>query len=459
MLGSVCVFFFFQAEDGIRDAQESRGLGDVYKRQYQRRVRGRVRAMSSSQLVVTAVACLTLGALFSVAFQSRTGADADRFLMLEHQIALMKNGASTSVQNAEVAPDNPVPSQKLKRAGPTSTPQDPKLIAENAALKQELEDARHEIRMSRESSGASTQSWFVKKGQLHTIVAVSGAFAEDGSLKLPTGTNEIWLDIGINAWKTAPKAIKKDFPYMDSPAGQGVFYIGFEPLVEKWAYHVGAAVKGSDFVPLGGLQLGREGCGSVPPVKGVARGTMFPMAVGNFKNQMAEFHVSSIDGCSSLNQQRSTEDLASKGWSTTETGNAVNKGCGNTKELRRVPTISLESILTGWLRGREVEFAHIDVQGAELSVLQSAGASIKQLRRFMIEVPNPDCATLTKGAPSCEEIFSELGVLGFEPEDGVHWNGSRPWKLKRGFSCSAVPWKAWNSQCEFDILFVRKDIK
>eukprot|EP00658_Telonema_sp_P-2_P055503 TRINITY_DN44119_c0_g1_i1.p1 TRINITY_DN44119_c0_g1~~TRINITY_DN44119_c0_g1_i1.p1 ORF type:complete len:102 (-),score=25.37 TRINITY_DN44119_c0_g1_i1:45-350(-) len=31
--GSVCVFFF-QAEDGIRDAQESRGLGDVYKRQH-----------------------------------------------------------------------------------------------------------------------------------------------------------------------------------------------------------------------------------------------------------------------------------------------------------------------------------------------------------------------------------------------------------------------------------------
>eukprot|EP00658_Telonema_sp_P-2_P032250 TRINITY_DN2392_c0_g1_i6.p1 TRINITY_DN2392_c0_g1~~TRINITY_DN2392_c0_g1_i6.p1 ORF type:complete len:164 (+),score=49.27 TRINITY_DN2392_c0_g1_i6:117-608(+) len=36
----VFFFFFFQAEDGIRDAQESRGLGDVYKRQYQRRVRG-----------------------------------------------------------------------------------------------------------------------------------------------------------------------------------------------------------------------------------------------------------------------------------------------------------------------------------------------------------------------------------------------------------------------------------
>ena len=31
--GVLC--FFFQAEDGIRDAQESRGLGDVYKRQEQ----------------------------------------------------------------------------------------------------------------------------------------------------------------------------------------------------------------------------------------------------------------------------------------------------------------------------------------------------------------------------------------------------------------------------------------
>ena len=30
-------FFFFQAEDGIRDLVRSRGLGDVYKRQLQQR--------------------------------------------------------------------------------------------------------------------------------------------------------------------------------------------------------------------------------------------------------------------------------------------------------------------------------------------------------------------------------------------------------------------------------------
>ena len=34
--GIICLcFFFFQAEDGIRDLVRSRGLGDVYKRQPQ----------------------------------------------------------------------------------------------------------------------------------------------------------------------------------------------------------------------------------------------------------------------------------------------------------------------------------------------------------------------------------------------------------------------------------------
>ena len=35
-------FFFFQAEDGIRDLVRSRGLGDVYKRQEEAQYRGRM---------------------------------------------------------------------------------------------------------------------------------------------------------------------------------------------------------------------------------------------------------------------------------------------------------------------------------------------------------------------------------------------------------------------------------
>ena len=33
--GAILLFFFFQAEDGIRDLVRSRGLGDLYKRQGQ----------------------------------------------------------------------------------------------------------------------------------------------------------------------------------------------------------------------------------------------------------------------------------------------------------------------------------------------------------------------------------------------------------------------------------------
>ena len=47
---SVC--FFFQAEDGIRDAQESRGLGDVYKRQIKNLSKGYRQRVGIAQALV-----------------------------------------------------------------------------------------------------------------------------------------------------------------------------------------------------------------------------------------------------------------------------------------------------------------------------------------------------------------------------------------------------------------------
>eukprot|EP00657_Telonema_sp_P-1_P005327 TRINITY_DN22606_c0_g1_i1.p1 TRINITY_DN22606_c0_g1~~TRINITY_DN22606_c0_g1_i1.p1 ORF type:complete len:106 (+),score=44.95 TRINITY_DN22606_c0_g1_i1:42-359(+) len=48
-------FFFFQAEDGIRDLVRSRGLGDVYKRQFVDRVGKRAILMLTSALVLACV--------------------------------------------------------------------------------------------------------------------------------------------------------------------------------------------------------------------------------------------------------------------------------------------------------------------------------------------------------------------------------------------------------------------
>eukprot|EP00658_Telonema_sp_P-2_P041194 TRINITY_DN2945_c0_g1_i1.p1 TRINITY_DN2945_c0_g1~~TRINITY_DN2945_c0_g1_i1.p1 ORF type:complete len:598 (-),score=119.45 TRINITY_DN2945_c0_g1_i1:434-2227(-) len=53
-------FFFFQAEDGIRDAQESRGLGDVYKRQVSTQSTGNRKPSSMPTLRLSLVAGLAI---------------------------------------------------------------------------------------------------------------------------------------------------------------------------------------------------------------------------------------------------------------------------------------------------------------------------------------------------------------------------------------------------------------
>ena len=72
---------FFQAEDGIRDAQESRGLGDVYKRQViyrKEKLRGelvwiervitnrKIEVLYNSNVVAVSYTHLTLPTIYSV---------------------------------------------------------------------------------------------------------------------------------------------------------------------------------------------------------------------------------------------------------------------------------------------------------------------------------------------------------------------------------------------------------
>ena len=69
--------FFFQAEDGIRDAQESRGLGDVYKRQVlvihdtavARRVTGTIRAATAESFELRYPPALQQAALANGTFE------------------------------------------------------------------------------------------------------------------------------------------------------------------------------------------------------------------------------------------------------------------------------------------------------------------------------------------------------------------------------------------------------
>ena len=52
MMFVLSTYFFFQAEDGIRDAQESRGLGDVYKRQFSMNLEAGSRLRPAASLIL-----------------------------------------------------------------------------------------------------------------------------------------------------------------------------------------------------------------------------------------------------------------------------------------------------------------------------------------------------------------------------------------------------------------------
>eukprot|EP00658_Telonema_sp_P-2_P025705 TRINITY_DN20352_c0_g1_i5.p1 TRINITY_DN20352_c0_g1~~TRINITY_DN20352_c0_g1_i5.p1 ORF type:complete len:202 (-),score=42.08 TRINITY_DN20352_c0_g1_i5:144-749(-) len=105
-------FFFFQAEDGIRDAQESRGLGDVYKRQvlegryvypelivkvlYETLASMETHAINDQSHTQAYLDCLAMGAAGTAAGGSATPAYGHLLALWMHQLSTYWPGTSVS---------------------------------------------------------------------------------------------------------------------------------------------------------------------------------------------------------------------------------------------------------------------------------------------------------------------------------------------------------------------------
>jgi len=137
------------------------------------------------------------------------------------------------------------------------------------------------------------------------------------------------------------------------------------------------------------------------------RSILLPFAVGA-PDGYADFHVAKSDGCSSLLPM--TQDVHGSFRSI-----ALHwQKCGKLAAVRRVPHVSLGTILDRWLPGRTIDYLKIDAQGYDLSVVLSAPPSaLARVRALEMEVTSDDVQLPYVGVATCAQIVGNMTALGF----------------------------------------------
>lgn len=126
---------------------------------------------------------------------------------------------------------------------------------------------------------------------------------------------------------------------------------------------------------------------------------VLPIAVSE-RDGHADFHLNSFDSASSLLPM---DESVRRSW----TGGDVLKE----EEVTVVPTARLDTIMR-LLEIAVVDYLKIDAQGADLAVIKSAGARLRDIRKITLEVsvtPRP----LYSGAAMKEEVVDFLKSAGY----------------------------------------------
>ena len=247
-----------------------------------------------------------------------------------------------------------------------------------ADLEAQVSDLQHQLAAVKGAEYERPFWWHETSGALMAAVHVGHAEAADAHNLVPDAYKDrVIIELGANTVYTVSDTLLKKEHFKQH------FVMSFEPLLDKYAAN---------------LAIGRSILRS-PLGRHHARGTMLPFAVGPTEG-MLEFQVSDTDGCASLlNFTGKSPDWGSS------------KGCKRAAELRRVPAVTLHTVL-GWLpAGSEVDFLKVDIQGMDVPAILSAGERIRRIRRMQFEVP----LTLNRqeGVRSCQESIDALAQQGF----------------------------------------------
>mmetsp|Transcript_38413 Transcript_38413/g.88039 ORF Transcript_38413/g.88039 Transcript_38413/m.88039 type:complete len:398 (+) Transcript_38413:62-1255(+) len=232
-----------------------------------------------------------------------------------------------------------------------------------------------------------------------------------GQIPVPREITHIVLEIGCNGhnwlWNNIlPVPVPGIAANVPIANQSHVLLISFEPLLDKYALYL-SHQKRLDALR-GNLVVERPFSPgwSVP-----GRAIVLPLAVGGPPDGDADFSVARSDGCSSLLRINSSKARGT--FSRWSFGMSM---CGQAVSTRRVPVVSLETVLQRWLPGRRIAFIKIDAQGYDVYAARSAGLALNRIDAIQIEMTADKCGLPYHDAPSCTEAvlqMSELGTPGF----------------------------------------------
>ena len=217
----------------------------------------------------------------------------------------------------------------------------------------------------------------------------------NGTLVVPPGTTDLLIEIGANSRNTMDIETLPKKPHS--------YLVTFEPILDKYASLLARNSHADQKSPLG---------------RHHARGTVLPYAVAA-EDGFATFHMSPIDGCSSL--------MDTSGFS--KMGGSCSPNNVNWKEERRVPTVSLNTILSKWLAwegggGWPVSQLKIDAQGFDIGIFDTLRGTklMERIQTVEMETTRDGCIlmynTTGKGA-FCSHMIKQMAGYGYK----AFWRG------------------------------------
>jgi FkbM family methyltransferase len=183
----------------------------------------------------------------------------------------------------------------------------------------------------------------------------------DGMLQRP-GIGETWIDVGAHYGETTLKS---------AVSNPGLKVYAFEPNVSAAAKLMGRA----------------------------ANYFVMPMAVSE-ENGIADFYINALDAASSLLPLNEATKRTWLGGEGLEVSSVV-----------PVPTVRIDTFM-GLVGINKVDFLKIDAQGADFSVVRSAGSRLADIRKIMLEADVTQ-ARLYEGSAGRSDIVAYLEQRGF----------------------------------------------